>query len=130
MENNLTITAAKHQSELQTWRERVLACRTSGLLIKDWCAQNQVSLATYYRWQKAVWDYAANTLRPAGQEIIAVDMPAATVRFAELQVPAYMKEQSSGADIVVKRESWTVEISNSASSELIERIMRVVVSHG
>ena len=32
----------KHAAKLAEWSEKVQACRSSGLTIKDWCEQNNV----------------------------------------------------------------------------------------
>ena len=50
-----TVTKKNH---LTIWSERVRACRSSGLTVKDWCAENEIIPNTYYRWQKKVFDAA------------------------------------------------------------------------
>lgn len=36
------------QYQLREWAEMVSDCRTSGMKIEDWCAQNGISKANYY----------------------------------------------------------------------------------
>ena len=55
-------------SELQTmngqnkpalWAERVSACRSSDLSVRDWCKENDICEQTYYRWQTSGPDQGA-----------------------------------------------------------------------
>ena len=45
---------AKHRMQVMAWKERVVACRGSGLSVKDWCEQKGYSRKTYYRWEREV----------------------------------------------------------------------------
>ena len=40
------------------WTERISACRSSGMKVKDWCRENGVSLGSYYRWQRRLYEMA------------------------------------------------------------------------
>jgi len=44
------------QQKLAVWCERVESCRSSGLTVREWCNQNNVSLGSYYKWQKTVYE--------------------------------------------------------------------------
>lgn len=39
----------KEETE-KIWRERIISCRTSGLSVREWCKNNNVGQATYYRY--------------------------------------------------------------------------------
>ena len=62
--NSISLSTAKHESYINIWRERVMACRSSGKTIVDWCAENGINLKTYYYWQKKVWDKEIMDLSP------------------------------------------------------------------
>ena len=49
------IQTMKRQQNLAYWAEQVEACRSSGLPIKTWCAENGIVPNTYFRWQKKVY---------------------------------------------------------------------------
>ena len=49
------LQAMKSQSNLAYWAERIEACRSSGLPIKSWCAENGIVPNTYFRWHKKVF---------------------------------------------------------------------------
>ena len=42
----------KREMAIPIWQERIQACRVSGMSIDEWCAENNISRKTYYRWEK------------------------------------------------------------------------------
>ena len=53
-----TLQTVTGQNSLAIWAERVRACRSSGLAVKTWCAENGIVPNTYFRWQKKVFNAA------------------------------------------------------------------------
>lgn len=45
-------TQMKHEANLEEWKQRIMACRASGLSVREWCSQNTWSTSTYYRWER------------------------------------------------------------------------------
>lgn len=48
----MDVRTMKHAAKLAEWSEKVQACRSSGLTVKDWCEQNNVCSKTYYTWER------------------------------------------------------------------------------
>ena len=48
----MDIRAMKHAAKLAEWSEKVQACRSSGLTVREWCEQNHVCVKTYYTWER------------------------------------------------------------------------------
>ncbi len=46
------------QNKLALWAERVSACRSSGLSVRDWCKENDICEQTYYRCQRKLYGIA------------------------------------------------------------------------
>ena len=40
---SISLSTAKHESYINIWRERVMACRSSGKTIVDWCAESHLA---------------------------------------------------------------------------------------
>ena len=38
------------------WAARIRSCRGSGLSVRQWCGEHQISPQTYYRWQRRLFD--------------------------------------------------------------------------
>ena len=57
---------AKHKVRVAEWRERVRECRSSGMSVKAWCAEQGIKTARYYRWEREVLEKAGGS--PAKRE--------------------------------------------------------------
>ena len=51
-EVNMHATEMKHAANLEEWKKRIMACRASGLTVREWCSRNAWSTSTYYRWER------------------------------------------------------------------------------
>ena len=116
-----SLLGAKHESYLQLWRGRVMECRNSGKTIAVWCKENGINIKTYYFWQKRVWDKETQTLIQSGQN--QLPQPQA-VQFAQVNLGM---ETSSDADIVIRKDDWTVEIRNTANPALLSTVLQAVI---
>jgi len=65
-----TLQSVTRQNDLALWAERVQACRSSGLSVKAWCAENGIVPNTYFRWQKKVF----NAMYPEQSQFYEVPM--------------------------------------------------------
>ena len=115
-----SLLGAKHESYLQLWRGRVMECRNSGKTIAVWCKENGINIKTYYFWQKRVWDKETQTLIQIGQN--QLPQPQA-VQFVQVNLGM---ETSSDADIVIRKDDWTVEIRNTANPALLSAVLQAV----
>ena len=118
----ISLTEAKHEFYLQLWRGRVMACRNSGKSIAEWCRENDINIKTYYHWQKLVWNKET-------QALIASDtsssLPQQTVQFAQVNLSAPARS-GKGADIVIRKNAWTLEVKNSVDPALLGQILQAV----
>ena len=124
---NINMIMAKHESMINTWRERVMECKTSGLTVAEWCEQNHINKKTYFYWQKPVLDHEINTMIPDRLPNRPADLPS-TVQFAEISVPS-CSVISGDADVILRRGEWTVEIRNTIDPMLLCRLLEAVSSH-
>ena len=116
-----SLLGAKHESYLQLWRGRVMECRNSGKPIAVWCKENGINIKTYYFCQKRVWDKETQTLIQSGQNQLP---QAQAVQFAQVNLGM---ETSSDADIVIRKDDWTVEIRNTANPALLSSVLQAVI---
>ena len=42
----------KRQAKLEHWKMQIIDCRSSGMSVRGWCAEHNISTKTYYRWEK------------------------------------------------------------------------------
>lgn len=117
----ISLIEAKHESYLQLWRSRVMDCRNSGKSVTLWCAENGINKKTYYYWQKRVWDKETKALIHGGQSNCPRIQP---VQFAQVNLePA---ESPADADIIIRKDAWTVEIRNTADANLLSAVLQAV----
>ena len=119
--DNVSLSVAKHESLLKLWRQRILECRNSGLTVATWCEQNQVGIKSYYYWLKRVWDRETNSMIPDDR----VEAPA-TPQFAQVHLTD-CSGSTIDADLVIRHDSWTLEVKNSASPALLAQILQMVM---
>ena len=50
----ISVQELKHAARLQEWSARVAECRSSGIGVKAWCAEQGIALKTYYNWEKQI----------------------------------------------------------------------------
>ena len=117
-----SILGAKHESYLQLWRGRVMDCRNSGKSIAEWCRENGINIKTYYFWQKRVWDKATQSLIRYDQDKSSIPQP---VQFAQVNLGSM--ESTSEADIVIRKDDWTLEIRNTANPVLLSTVLQAVI---
>ena len=99
------------QNKLALWAERVSACRSSALSVRDWCRENDICEQTYYRWQRKLYGIAK-----AQQE---------QPRFAEI-TPTQIT--SSSAAVTVRFAGAEIDIQNGANEETVGMVLRVLKS--
>ena len=46
------VQAMKHAALLQEWSSKIAECRSSGMSVRPWCAEQGIPIKTYYYWEK------------------------------------------------------------------------------
>ena len=117
----ISLIEAKHESLLQLWRSRVMECRNSGKSVTVWCKENGINVKTYYYWQKKVWDKETRAMIPSGYHKC---QKVQSVQFA--QVNLVPEAAASDADMIIHKDSWTIEIRNTANAALLSAVLQAV----
>ena len=52
----------KLAARMQEWSVRIAECRSSGMSVRAWCAEQGISVQTYYRWEKRFVEKATQQL--------------------------------------------------------------------
>ncbi len=109
----------KHGAKWQEWQEKIMECRSSGESVRKWCAEHQVCLATYYRWEREILGRVRKGER-TGRALVA-----AAPEFAE--VSSAGKSGGSGQVVMtVRMDGIAVDIYAGAREEELEAVWRVV----
>ena len=96
---------------VQLWVERITECRSSGMSVRAWCREHEISEKTYYYWQRRLYQQMITT--------------AETVRFAEI---SFQEETvpNSGATAKISLSGATIEIYPGADTQMIRAILQTL----
>ena len=98
------------QNKLALWAERVSACRSSDLSVRDWCKENDICEQIYYRRRRKLYGIVK-----AQQE---------QFRFAEIAP----RVCSGKAAVTVRIAGTEVDIHSGADEETVGMVLRLLES--
>ena len=115
----MTVTEIKYASKRQEWQERIMECRNSGKPVKRWCAEQQISVTTYYRWEREIF----GQLGKKGKESQALAVAAPEFAAA----PAINRCNTAGQAIMTLRTGTAeIDIYAGAGEQEIETVLRAL----
>ena len=119
-----------HQVRAEHWTKIMNECINSGMSKTAWCRANGISEKQFFYWQRILrreaFENSQNSLLPATagpqQELAPATQRA--VSFTEIKLPSFSQNTAPvfHPDLVIRKGSLILEISNSASDELLSRI--------
>ena len=119
-----------HQVRAEHWTKIMNECINSGMSKTAWCRANGISEKQFFYWQRILrreaFENSRNSSLPAAvgpdQELAPVTQR--TVSFTELKLPSSPQNTAPvfHPDLVIRKGDLILEISNSASDELLSRI--------
>ena len=140
-----------HQANLAKWTAIFQEQKDSGLTVKDWCAQNNVSHHAYYYWKRLAKEAYMDSVLP---EIVPIALPATddNALSEAPQFPAEAYSPDDSRDLYNSRNSYNspdtlntkspvsaasenvtisvngiqINIDTSASDDLIFRVLKAV----
>ena len=118
-----------HEIRISNWRSIIEQCqaRPEGQSARQWLADNGISEKTYYYWQRKV---RHETYALIKQDAVPPAMPASdtqSVTFAEIPYAAAPdKLRPFTPDVVFRKGQTVLELSNSVSDRILEKIMEVM----
>ena len=115
----MTSTVIKHQARLQKWVAAVQECRSSGLSVRQWCKQREITPTTYYRWEREVLSIA-NMAREATQE------PA--IAFVELPTPKQKNRNIAERVVTIHINDDSIDIYGTVDHELLKSMVEALRS--
>ena len=134
----MNVNDAKHQARLAEWKMLIAQCRSSGLSVKQWCAENGRDPSTYYRWEREIFGRikngsgkkteelspAARPEPPAVQQPVLAELAVAKPTFATSAVQPEPERFRAAA--VIRFGQLEMELSNETSPTLIQQLKELV----
>ena len=118
----MDMRSVQHQALVNEWKERILAQRSSGQGVRQWCEKNGEKEANFYYWLRVI----------RNEVLVTTNLPAATAKtttFVELSgLSNTVHPGSCDHDIcaVVHLSALRLEIHNGASADTLGSIMALL----
>ena len=117
---------AKRIAQAPTWRDRIIACRNSGMSVQAWCRLEGISAKTYYRHERMILDM---TTLPQGNTVPSEGLPSYEIEkkptFAALPEPS-VRTRSAATAATIHLADYSVDIYDGIAEETLERVLRVL----
>ena len=110
-----------HEIRYKQWKQIISNCLASGQTKKQWCRDNGVSEKSFYNWQRILRNESYIELQHSAQIVPvrqAQELPTALVELKDVSKNSI----TTGVfrpDIIIRKGQICLEISNSASKELL-----------
>ena len=118
-----------HEVRMAQWKAIIEEClsRPEGQSAKQWLAEKGIHEKTYYYWQRKVRQEAyALIKKDAGAPAMPIPVTQ-SVAFAEIPFsPAQDDAQPFTPNVVFRKGQTVIELSNSVSDKLLEKILEVM----
>lgn len=114
-----------HQANLAKWTALFHEQASSGLTVKNWCAQNNISIHKYNYWKRMVKEMYVDSVLPDIVPIAPVSLPSLPPDLPDYQQTA--SHDSLNPDrLSIIIGGIRIEIGSSASDEMISGIIKAV----
>lgn len=115
----------KLQYHLSKWMPIIQECRASGMTVKAWCVENNVSEQQFFYWQRRVRGELCTSIQAPEKE-----NNQQSAIFAALPIQDYHKKSSQSdifrPDLVISIGDYRVELANQTNPQLLEAILKVI----
>ena len=120
-----------HQVHLQEWTVRFADQKASGLTVRQWCEQNNLSFHTYNYWKHLLKEEVVDQTLP---DIVPLSLPVLSDSDSSLEtaapeirsIRANRAIRSNASNIKLQINDVTIEIDTSVSEEFLSKLIRAV----
>ena len=106
---NSGLQVYNEQNRLSEWAQLVSRCRGSGMTVRQWCEENGISISSYYKWQRKVYDLVQAQqeshfveVTPVQPASVAVSDVAVTVRVAGAEADIHSGADAATVEMVLR----------------------------
>jgi len=131
----MNVNQTMHQANLSKWTALFHEQRQSGLTIKDWCSQNNVSVYAFFYWKRIAKEAYVQSILPesvpqpqSGQFPCLPDTAAAAEKHElyNLSNLCDHQTQSAPASVTISLDNIRITFGADASDDRIFQILKAV----
>lgn len=120
-----------HQIHLQEWTARFADQKASGLTVRQWCKQNNLSFHTYNYWKHLLKEEVVDQALP---DIVPLSVPAISDSDHSLEITkpeirsirANRAIRSNSSNVKMQVNGISIEIDSSVSEEFLSKLIKTV----
>ena len=114
-----------HQVHLQEWTVRFADQKASGLIVRQWCEQNNFSFHTYNYWKHLLKEEVVSQALP---DIVPLSVPAVSDSDHSLEItkPEIRSIRSNDPTVKIQINGISIEIDSSVSEEFLSKLIKAV----
>ena len=120
-----------HQIHLQEWTVRFADQKASGLTVRQWCEQNNLSFHTYNYWKHLLKEEVVDQTLP---DIVPLSLPVLSDPGSSLEttapdirsIRANRSIRSNNSNVQMQINGISIEIDSSVSEEFLCKLIRAV----
>ena len=113
------VSQIKRQFRIEQWRKYITECQASGMSVRSWCKQNNLSEQTYYKYLRRFRQELCDALPvPVTASEGRSEKP---VTFQKLEVQAPV--QSTKTAVIVRLPNAVLEINEGASQQTVQAVL-------
>lgn len=105
--------------KLKQWGDIIRECQDSGMKIKDWCSENNVSKDKYYYWRSQLRDVCVESLPMVQNTATLVQIP------METMIPAPVDKPTGGLNISIG--SIDIRVDTDSSLDLLKSVLQKLI---
>lgn len=117
------VQAIRHAALLQEWSTKIAECRSSGMPVKAWCAEEGIPTKKYYYWEKRFVTEATQQLS------LPAPTQAGMLMRVNLDALPGGDEAGAGSGITVRRGESVITLSAGSSAEAVADLVRALNRH-
>ena len=120
-----------HQIHLQEWTVRFADQKASGLTVRQWCEQNNLSFHTYNYWKhllkEEVVDQSLPDIVPLSLPVLSgSDSSSGTTASAFPSIRANRSIRSNNSNVKMLINGVSIEIDTAVSEEFLGKLIKTV----
>ena len=118
-----------HQIHLQEWTVRFADQKASGLTVRQWCEQNNLSFHTYNYWKHLLKEEVVDQTLP---DIVPLSIPAVSDSDSSLEITELRSIRSNctirpnHSLVKLGINGLSIEIKDSVPEELLSKLIKAV----